>query len=128
MDLRIEHAAVYVADLEKTKDYYVTLFGAKCGPLYRNQSGFSSYFLTFGSGARLEVMHRSGQAGPAHDGEENGWSHLAFSVGTRENVLSLTQKITGAGYPLYSGPRETGDGYFESCVGDPDGNRVEITI
>lgn len=58
----------------------------------------------------------------------SGWSHVAFSVGDRETVMSITEKITGAGHALYSSPRETGDGYFESCVADPDGNRVEITI
>lgn len=127
LDIRIEHAAVYAANLEKTREFYAAFFEAECGPLYQNDNGFSSRFLTFGSGARLEVMHRDG-ACPTARGDGNGWSHLAFSVGSKENVTSLTKKITDAGYPLYSGPRETGDGYFESCVGDPDGNRVEITV
>ncbi len=127
MNIKIEHAAVYAADLERTREFYAAFFEAKSGPLYRNEKGFSSRFLTFESGARLEVMHRDGSC-PDACGERNGWSHIAFSVGSKENVISLTKKIAAAGYPLYSGPRETGDGYFESCVGDPDGNRVEITV
>ncbi len=91
-------------------------------------TGFSSYFISFGDGARLEVMHsdKLELREPSEFG--SGWSHVAFSVGTKDAVLALTQKLVKAGYLLYSGPRETGDGYFESCVGDPDGNRVEITV
>ncbi len=127
MNANLEHVAVYAADLERTKDFYVCYFGGKCGGLYRNSRGFSSYFVTFGNGARLEVMHSENLRVCKRPDLESGWNHIAFSVGTRDAVLSLTREITGAGYPLYSAPRETGDGYFESCVGDPDGNRVEIT-
>lgn len=128
MSIVITHVAVYATELEKTKDYYLTYFGGKSNDLYKNSEGFSSYFITFDSGARLEIMnHRDMEKRDVID-KANGWSHVAFSVGSREKVLEITKRITEAGYELYSGPRNTGDGYFESCVADPDGNRVEITL
>ena len=127
MNTHITHIAVYVRDLEKSREYYTTYFNGISNDLYRNTSGFSSYFITFVSGARLELMHhRDLKEQPAVD-KVTGWSHVAFSVGNQATVLSLTEKIVAAGYELYSPPRKTGDGYFESCVADPDGNRVEIT-
>jgi lactoylglutathione lyase len=127
MKISITHVAVYAKDLEKSKDYYITYFNGKCSALYQNKKGFSSYFMAFDSGARLEIMHHTGLKERLVKDKVNGWSHVAFSVGDRTSVISLTEAITAAGYELYSPPRQTGDGYFESCVADPDGNRVEIT-
>lgn len=128
MNIGIAHVAVYASDLEATKDFYVKYFNGKCGERYENQDGFSSYFVSFGNTVRLEVMHSLHLKRQQIDEYASGWSHVAFSVGDKETVMSITEKITSAGYALYSPPRETGDGYFESCVADPDGNRVEITI
>jgi lactoylglutathione lyase len=105
----------------------VTFFGGKSNQLYKNSRGFSSYFLEFNNGARLEIMHLPQKESKAEANMYCGLDHIAFSVGTRERVIELTEKIVNAGYGLLSPPRETGDGYFESCVADPDGNRVEIT-
>lgn len=129
MDKKIAHIAVYAADLEKTKNFYVKYFGGKCGELYRNsKKGFSSYFISFDNDVRLEVMHSDKSQKREIMEYGSGWSHIAFSVGDKESVMQLTKSITDAGYALYSAPRQTGDGYFESCVGDPEGNRVEITV
>ena len=128
MSAALAHVAVYASDLEKAKNFYVNFFGGKCGALYRNSRGFSSYFISFGNDARLEVMHSQTIGRRERQEPEIGWNHIAFSVGAVDTVLSLTRKIVDAGYPLFSAPRKTGDGYFESCVGDPDGNRVEITV
>lgn len=127
MSIVVTHVAVYATDLEKTRDFYLTYFNGKSNALYQNTKGFSSYFITFDSGARLEVMHHTDLEKRDISDKVNGWSHIAFSVGSREKVLEITEKITADGYELYSPPRQTGDGYFESCVADPDGNRVEIT-
>lgn len=127
MNISITHVAMYANDLETTKEFYVKYFGASSNQKYINDEGFSSYFLSFNSGARLEVMaHESLEYRKPKD-KVNGISHIAFSVGNRENVISLTERIMGDGYELYSPPRVTGDGYFESCIADPDGNRIEIT-
>jgi len=128
MKVSIEHVAVYAIDLEKTKDFYVKYFGGVSNNKYQNKQGFSSYFITFDSGVRLEVMGHESLSVRQIEDMVNGFSHIAFSVGSKENVLALTEQITADGYALLSAPRETGDGYFESCVADPDGNRVEITI
>lgn len=123
----ITHVAVYVTDLEKSKDYYCNYFEGKSNDKYVNSKGFSSYFITFSSGIRLEIMANTELEYREPKDKVNGFSHIAFSVGSKENVLTLTEKIVGDGFTLLSPPRETGDGYFESCVSDPDGNRVEIT-
>jgi lactoylglutathione lyase len=128
MNIAITHVAVYATDLEKTRDYYMSFFGGKSNSLYQNTEGFSSYFISFNSGIRLEIMHHTELERQIVKDRVSGWNHVAFSVGSREKVIELTQNIIAAGYELYSPPRQTGDGYYESCVGDPDGNRVEITI
>lgn len=127
MSIAITHIAVYAADLEKSKDYYMKYFEGKSNALYQNSEGFSSYFITFDSEVRLEIMHHTQLAGREVIDKVNGWSHVAFSVGSKDKVTEITQRIIADGYILYSPPRNTGDGYYESCVGDPDGNRVEIT-
>ena len=127
MIVSITHIAIYTVDLERSKMFYQKYFNAECNEKYENDSGFSSYFLTFSSGARLEIMsHKNLEQREVID-KVNGLSHIAFSVGTKDEVLAFTNCIVNDGYKLLSPPRQTGDGYFESCIADPDGNRIEIT-
>ncbi len=125
--MNITHVAVYVSDLDKSKEYYTKFFGGISNEMYVNAKGFKSYFIRFHSGARLELMNKPEIINKISCEEIMGWSHVAFSVGSREKVIEITEEIVSEGYKLLSGPRTTGDGYFESCVTDPDGNRVEIT-
>lgn len=125
--MNITHVAVYVTDIDISKEYYMKYFEGVSNDLYVNAKGFKSYFITFDSGARLELMNKPEVNDAVSTEERMGWSHVAFSVGSKEKVIQLTEEIVAAGYLLLSGPRTTGDGYFESCVTDPDGNRVEIT-
>lgn len=128
MNINITHIALYAVDLEKSKEFYTKYFNGVSNQKYTNSKGFSSYFITYSSGARLELMsHTELEFRPVID-KVNGWSHVAFSVGSKEEVLRITNQIVNDGYELYSAPRDTGDGYYESAVADPDGNRVEITI
>ena len=127
--MKIDHAAMYVEDLEKAKSFFEIYFGAKSNDMYHNvRTGFRSYFLTFDEGARLEIMNKPGIDAVDPDAERMGFIHLAFSVGSRERVDSLTDELNRAGYAVLSGPRTTGDGYYESCVRGPEGNRIEITV
>ena len=127
--MKIEHAAVYVRDLEGTRAFFQTYFGAVSGPLYQNPTtGFSSYFLTFEEGSRLELMTLSRLEMGEGAGLRTGYAHLALSVGSREAVDQLTGRLRQAGYPVLSGPRTTGDGYYESCIAGAEGLRIEITI
>ena len=129
--MKIEHVAIWTRNLEQLKAFYATYFGAAASSKYRNpRTGFESYFLTFSSGARLELMHSPAVTDmPDSPGVQPvGYAHLAFSVGSRERVDGLTVELRKAGYAVASAPRTTGDGYYESVVLDPDGNRVEITI
>ena len=127
--MKIEHVAMYVIDLEKTKEFFVKYFEAKSNDLYFNpKSGFRSYILTFKEGARLEIMNKPSVVDEIKDINRTGYIHLAFSVGSKEAVDSLTLKLRNDGYEVISGPRTTGDGYYESCIIGIEGNQIEITI
>ncbi|ATA87502.1 glyoxalase [Capnocytophaga gingivalis] len=127
--MKIDHIALYVKDLEESKSFYETYFGAKSNELYHNpKTGLHTYFLTFESGARLEIMWRPNLSERLDKVMNEGFIHFAFSVGSKEAVDALTQKIIDEGYICFSTPRTTGDGYYESVILDPDGNMIEITI
>lgn len=125
--MKIEHAAMYVEDLESAKEFFIKYFDAKANQKYHNtKTDFQSYFLTFEDGARLEIMHKDGLEKINHL-NRMGFTHIAFSVGSREKVDELTERIKSDGYQVVSGPRTTGDGYYESCILDMEGNQIEIT-
>lgn len=126
--MRIEHAALYVSDLENAKAFFEKYFGASAGAMYHNErTGFRSYFLTFAGDARLEIMHRPDMAEGDKALCRSGFAHLAFSLGSRAAVDDLTQRLRLDGYQVISGPRVTGDGYYESCILDGEDNQIEIT-
>ena len=127
--MKIEHIAMYVNDLEQTKDFFVRFFGAASNDEYHNKTtGFRSYFLTFEDGARLEIMNKPDVKNVEKHLASTGYIHIAFSVGSREKVDQITGQLKEAGYRVISGPRVTGDGYYESCILDLEGNQVEITV
>ena len=164
--MKIEHVAIWAKDIDKVCDFYRKYFNGEVQPLYHNPAKqFTSRFVTFESGARLEVMHRPdvgteamfhvkrpqgecsahtcmGIAEPqdvGHEvsqpfqaqheqGQHLGYAHLSFSVGSKEEVDRLTQKMSDDGIQIVGQPRTTGDGYYESVVLDPEGNRVEVTV
>jgi lactoylglutathione lyase len=126
--MHINHVAIWVSDIEKMKEFYCTFFNGQPNEKYRNESkGFESYFISFGNGARLELMRMKTRTEKAADMDCIGLTHIALSVGSKPMVDSLTQKIQAAGFALVSNPRTTGDGYYESVVCDPEGNILEIT-
>ena len=126
--MRIEHVAMYVNDLEAARDFFVRYLGGRSNDGYHNTTtGFRSYFISFDDGPRLEVMTRPRMADDRKDPNRTGYAHIAFSVGSREAVDELTA-LKAAGYTDVSGPRTTGDGYYESCVVAIEGNQVEITV
>jgi lactoylglutathione lyase len=115
--------------MERCTAFYTTYFGATAGPRYSNpQKGFQSCFLSFDSGARIEVMTTTTRQPIIVEpgAERMGLTHIAICVGSPERVDQLTARIREAGFAIQDGPRRTGDGYYESVVVDPDGNRVEI--
>ena len=127
---RIEHIALWTEDIERLASFYAEYFGATVGPKYANpRKGFESRFVTFQSGARLEVMTTSQLRPLQHEpgAQRMGMTHLAFSLGSEERVDELTATLREAGFAIEDGPRRTGDGYYESVVLDPDGNRLELT-
>jgi lactoylglutathione lyase len=128
--MKIEHIAIWVKDIDKVCEFYRNYFGGVVHPIYHNPAKqFTSRFITFDDGARLEIMHRPDikQIEMFHV-EHLGYAHLSFSVGSKEEVDHLTQQMSSDGIQVVGQPRTTGDGYYESVVLDPEGNRVEITI
>ena len=128
--MRIDHIAIWTTDLERCAAFYATYFGATAGPPYINATkGFQSRFLTFDDGARIEVMTTTtlNPVAIQPGAQRMGLTHIAISVGSVEGVNQLIKNLEEAGIVIVDGPRRTGDGYYESVILDPDGNRVEVT-
>ena len=120
---------MYVNDLERARNFFVGYFGAKANDGYHNTTtDFRSYFLEFDDGTRLEIMNRPGMDDADNESVRTGYIHLAFSVGSKGKVDSLMNLLKMDGYIVTSGPRTTGDGYYESCILDAEGNQIEITV
>lgn len=125
----IEHIGLYVNDIESAKEFFVKYFGAEAGEMYHNPlKGFSSCFLSFGDGSRLELMTKTTLSDAGGKTGRYGYAHIAVSVGSKENVDAVTARIAEDGYEHVDGPRITGDGYYESVVLDAEGNVIEITV
>ena len=126
--IQLAHIALYVQDLEGMKDFYVQHFDASASAKYHNpKTGLQTYFLSFSGGARLELMTRPELTPhPQQDAPAAGYNHIAFALGSRERVDALAQELAQAGCPILSGPRITGDGYYEVSLLDPEGNLLEL--
>jgi lactoylglutathione lyase len=128
--MTLEHVAIWTRQLETLKDFYIRYFGATSNEKYTNvQKQFQSYFLSFESGARLEIMTRPDIPENANDtvmAQYLGIIHLAFEVKTMAEVDQKAEELKAAGFPILSGPRKTGDGYWEVETLDPDKNRLEV--
>lgn len=128
--VRLDHVAIWTEDVERLASFYCKYFHAKVGDRYLNpDKGFESRFVTFEDGTRLEIMRTTSILPVRHQpgAQRMGLTHLALSLGSVEQVDQLTDRLRAEGCPVVDGPRRTGDGYYESVVLDPDGNRVEIT-
>ena len=126
--MRIEHIALYVNDLQAARDFFVTYLGGSSNDGYHNKNtDFRSYFISFDDGARLELMTKPGMTDQEKPLNRTGSAHIAFCVGRKERVDSLTAELKSEGFEVVSGPRTTGDGYYESCIVVIEGNQIEIT-
>lgn len=127
--MRIDHIAMYVNDLAAARDFFVKYFGAVSNDGYYNKNtDFRSYFLSFEDGARLEIMNKPLMEDAPKPLTRTGFAHIAFSAGSKEKVDELTSILKADGFEVISGPRTTGDGYYESCIVGIEGNQIEITI
>ena len=125
----IEHVAMYVNDLERARDFFVRFLNGGSNDGYHNErTGFRSYFISFDGGARIEIMNKPDMSDERKNLNRTGYAHLAFSTGCKERVDELTEQIRTAGYEVISGPRTTGDGYYETCIVAIEGNQIELTI
>ena len=125
----IEHVAMYVNSLEASRDFFVKYLGGRSNDGYHNKNtGFRSYFISFDDGTRLELMNKLGMEDMEKPLNRTGYAHIAFSVGSKEKVDEITAELKGDGFEVVSGPRTTGDGYYESCVVVFEGNQIELTV
>jgi len=128
--MKIEHVAIWTLDIDKMAKFYEKYFNATIGKKYINEKkGFESVFLSFDEGSRIELMKKQSLQSLANDDLSSvvGYAHLAISVGSRKNVDSITSDLRSDGFKIIDGPRQTGDGYYESVIFDFDGNKIEIT-
>ena len=127
--MRIEHIAMYVNELDVVRDFFVKYFNAKSNEGYHNKTtDFRSYFLSFDDGVRLEIMNKPIMEDSEKTLARTGYVHIAFSLGSKAAVDSLTEILKHDGYDVISGPRTTGDGYYESCIVGIEGNQIEIMV
>ena len=127
--MRIEHIAMYVNNLETARDFFIKYFNARSNEGYHNKkTDFRSYFLSFDDGARLEIMNKPNMVDPEKSLERTGFIHIAFSLGSKAAVDELTAKLKSDGFEVVSGPRTTGDGYYESSIVGIEDNQIEITV
>ena len=125
----INHIGLFVKDIEATKSFFEKYFGATAGEMYHNpKKSFSSYMLSFGGDAKLEIMTRPALAETEGNAGRYGFAHVSLSVGSKEKVDSITQRLMEDGYRHHDGPRTTGDGFYESAILDAEGNIIEITV
>lgn len=126
--MKTGHTALYANDLEAARAFFARYFAARTGAPYHNpRTGLRSYFLSFDGGARLELMSRPDTEDAPKGLFRTGYAHLAFSAGGKGEVDRLTEQLRTDGFRVISGPRTTGDGYYESCIVGPEGNLIEIT-
>lgn len=128
--MHIDHIAIWVNDLENMKNFYTRIFEVRSNQKYVNhKKEYSSYFLSFASGTRIELMKRSDiQAKTKQLITQTGFAHMAISVGSKAKVDEITKQIRNLGHKIVSEPRTTGDGYYECVISDPEGNSIEITV
>ena len=127
--MKIEHVAMYVNDLDLARDFFTTYLDGISNEGYHNpRTGFRSYFLRFEDGARLELMNKPKMNDAQKPLDRTGYAHIAFSLGSKEKVDRLTDRLRQHGYAVVSGPRTTGDGYYESCIVAIEGNQIELTV
>ena len=127
--MKIEHIAMYVLNLEAARDFFVKYLDGTSNDGYHNMTtDFRSFFISFEDGSRLELMKKPTLIDYKKDTNRTGYAHIAFSVGSKEKVDELTAQLKNDGYEVLSGPRTTGDGYYESCIVAIEGNQIEITV
>ena len=123
---RVEHVAIWVRDLERVREFYVAKLGASSGARYHNPTtGFSSYFVSFGEGCRIELMQRADVAARP-EARTAGYAHLSLTLGGRAEVDRAVASLRQQGVAIESEPRTTGDGYYEAVILDPEGNPIEL--
>lgn len=124
--MRLAHVALWTSDLDGAAEFWRTWFGAGIGEPYhsRNRAGFVSRFVSLPSGDKIELM--TGPWVEPGRGEATGWDHVAISLGSEAAVDEMAGRCRDAGI-LLSGPRTTGDGFYEAVIAMLDGALVEIT-
>lgn len=128
--MKIDHIALYCRDLEGMRQFFIDHFSAVSNEQYHNpRTGLRTYILTLhDGGARLELLQRPDTIDSDRSKPNIGFVHISFAVGSAQAVDSKTAELSGAGYRVASGPRTTGDGYYESCIIGPEGIQIEITV
>lgn len=128
--MKLEYIAIWTDNIELLRNYYVSFFDGQSNEMYINpKTQFQSYFISFESGARLEIMSMPNIPDNTNDtinAQHKGIIHIAFSVDTKQEVDAKAALLQANGLEILNGPRVTGDGYYEFVTLDPDKNRLEV--
>lgn len=125
--MKIDHLSLWTKRLEVMKDFYLKYFDCEAGEKYENPAKrFSSYFITFKNGGRIELMNRTDIYERSYH-QLVGYNHMAIAVGSKTKVDEMTSRFKADGFMVGEEPRTTGDGYYESVIIDPEGNKIELT-
>jgi lactoylglutathione lyase len=129
--MMIDHVAIWTTQLERLKDYYIKYFHGCANEKYlNNDKHFESYFVSFDSGARLELMQMPGIPENLNDPvvkQYLGIIHLSFGMESMDLVNDKFIELKKDGFRILREPRKTGDGYWEFETLDPDNNRIEVS-
>ena len=127
--MKIHHIAIWTFRLEELREFYIRYFNGTSNEKYINpKKGFESYFIYFDDGAALELMSRTDVQNTPIEENKLGITHFALSFQSKEDVLRTTEQLRSDGYTIAGEPRTSGDGYFESVILDPDGNRADTLL
>ncbi len=127
--MRISHIAIWTTDLEGMRNFYLHYFDASSStPYFNHTRDFKSYFIKFDGDCSIELMQMPSIPKSRNSTEKQylGITHFAIKVGSKMKVDKLTKQLKDDGFRVVGEPRTTGDGFYESVILDPEGNRVEI--
>ena len=127
--MKLEHIAIVVSDIQRAKDFFTKYFACTQGADYYNpRTGLHSCFVSFDGEARIELMKWDGVDFTPSKLNDKVYFHFSISLGSKEQVDNLTSRLQSDGFTVKSGPRTTGDGYYESAISIFDGIELELTV
>ncbi len=116
---RIEHFAIFAADLHRLKDFYEKAFGLRV-VLDNSKAPIPGFFLADDAGVAIEIIGRPESVPPA---ETRYVCHIAFHV---DNIDATRTALEAAGITFETDSAVSNDAMTTYFFNDPEGNRLQI--